>query len=86
MMFGGLVIIMLIGFPVAFSLSALGLLCGFIAIQMGWFPASFMFNLPLNIFSILSNDLLLAIPYDKDAGDAEALEDHACAIAQLDAR
>ncbi len=63
MMFGGLVIIMLIGFPVAFSLSALGLLCGFIAIQMGWFPASFMFNLPLNIFSILSNDLLLAIPF-----------------------
>ena len=63
MMFGGLVIIMLIGFPVAFSLSALGLLCGFIAIQMGWFPASFMFNLPLNIFAILSNDLLLAIPF-----------------------
>ncbi len=63
MMFGGLVVIMLIGFPVAFSLSALGLLSGFIAIQMNWFPASFMFNLPLNIFSILSNDLLLAIPF-----------------------
>ncbi len=63
MMFGGLVLIMLIGFPVAFSLSALGLLSGFIAIQMNWFPASFMFNLPLNIFSILSNDLLLAIPF-----------------------
>jgi tripartite ATP-independent transporter DctM subunit len=54
---------MLIGFPVAFSLSALGLLCGFIAISMGWFPASFMANLPLNIFGILSNDLLLAIPF-----------------------
>lgn len=63
LMFVGLVIIMLIGFPVAFSLSALGLLCGFIAIQMGWFPVSFMYNLPLNIFSILSNDLLLAIPF-----------------------
>ena len=36
MMFGGLVLIMLIGFPVAFSLSALGLLSGFIAIQMNW--------------------------------------------------
>jgi len=63
LMFGGLIIIMLIGFPVAFSLSALGLLCGFIAIEMGWFPASFMANLPLNIFGILSNDLLLAIPF-----------------------
>jgi len=62
-MFAGLVIVMLMGFPVAFSLSALGLYCGFFAIEMGWFPASFMSNLPLNIFGILSNDLLLAIPF-----------------------
>jgi tripartite ATP-independent transporter DctM subunit len=63
MMFAGLVLIMLIGFPVAFSLSALGLGSGFFAIYMGWFPASFMSNLPLNMFGILSNDLLLAIPF-----------------------
>ena len=62
-MFAGLVLIMLIGFPVAFSLSALGLASGFLAIEMGWFPASFMANLPLNMFGILSNDLLLAIPF-----------------------
>ncbi|MDP3135715.1 MAG: TRAP transporter large permease subunit [Burkholderiaceae bacterium] len=63
LMFAGLIFIMLIGFPVAFSLSALGLLCGFIAIEAGWFPASFMSNLPINVFGILSNDLLLAIPF-----------------------
>ncbi|AKJ30899.1 C4-dicarboxylate ABC transporter [Caldimonas brevitalea] len=63
LMFGGLILIMLIGFPVAFSLAALGLLCGFIAINMGWFPVAFMANLPLNVFGILSNDLLLAIPF-----------------------
>lgn len=62
-MFAGLVLIMLIGFPVAFSLAALGLASGFLAIQMGWFPASFMSNLPLNMFGILSNELLLAIPF-----------------------
>ena len=62
-MFAGLVFIMLIGFPVAFSLAALGLGSGFFAIEMGWFPASFMANLPLNVFGILSNDLLLAIPF-----------------------
>jgi tripartite ATP-independent transporter DctM subunit len=62
-MFAGLVFVMLIGFPVAFSLAALGLASGFYAIQMGWFPASFMANLPLNMFGILSNDLLLAIPF-----------------------
>ena len=62
-MFAGLVVIMLIGFPVAFSLSALGLICGFFAIEMGWFPAGFMANLPLNVFGILSNETLLAIPF-----------------------
>jgi TRAP-type mannitol/chloroaromatic compound transport system permease large subunit len=62
-MFAGLIIIMLIGFPVAFSLAALGLGSGFYAIHMGWFPAAYMSNLPLALFSILSNDLLLAIPF-----------------------
>jgi tripartite ATP-independent transporter DctM subunit len=62
-MFAGLIVIMLIGFPVAFSLAALGLGSGFFAIQMGWFPAQYMSNLPLAMFSILSNDLLLAIPF-----------------------
>ena len=62
-MFAGLIVIMLIGVPVAFSLSALGLASGFYAIQMGWFPAAFMGNLPISIFSILSNELLLAIPF-----------------------
>ena len=63
LMFAGLVVILLIGFPVAFSLSALGLLCGFIAVEMGWFPAAFLGSLPLNLMGILSNDLLLAIPF-----------------------
>lgn len=62
-MFAGLVIVMLIGFPVAFSLAALGLGSGLYAIQMGWFPSAFMGNLPISLFSILSNDLLLAIPF-----------------------
>jgi tripartite ATP-independent transporter DctM subunit len=63
LMFAGLVFVLLIGFPVAFSLSALGLLCGFIAVEMGWFPAAFLGNLPLNLMGILSNELLLAIPF-----------------------
>ncbi len=62
-MFGSLVLVMLLGFPVAFSLAALGLASGLFAINMGWFPPAFMLNLPLNMFGILSNDLLLAIPF-----------------------
>ena len=36
---------------------------GLVAIYQGWFPASFLSSLPLNVFGILSNDLLLAIPF-----------------------
>lgn len=63
LMFGGLIFTLVLGFPVAFSLSALGLACGFFAVYMQWFPVSFMSALPLNVFGILSNDLLLAIPF-----------------------
>ena len=63
LMFLGLILIMLIGFPVAFSLAALGLISALVAIAQGWFPASFLSSLPLNVFGILSNDLLLAIPF-----------------------
>ena len=62
-MFVSLVFVMLIGFPVAFSLAALGLVAGFVSIELGFFPAQYMANLPLRIFGILSNDLLLAIPF-----------------------
>jgi len=63
LMFGGLVLILLFGFPVAFSLAALGLMSGFFAIEMGWMQPQFMAALPMNVFGILSNDLLLAIPF-----------------------
>ena len=63
LMFAGLVVFMIIGYPVAFSLAAVGFFFGFLAIEMGWFPAAFMGNLPISIFSILSNELLLAIPF-----------------------
>ncbi len=63
LMFGGLVVFMLIGFPVAFSLAALGLFFGFISIELGFFGPEFMSGLPLRVFGILSNELLLAIPF-----------------------
>ena len=63
LMFGGLVVFMLIGYPVAFSLAAVGLFFGFIAIEEGFFQFAFMQALPERIFGILSNDTLLAIPF-----------------------
>ena len=63
LMFGGLIVFMLIGYPVAFSLAAVGLFFGFIGIEMGLFEASLLQALPERVFGILSNDLLLAIPF-----------------------
>src|SRR6202008_532220 len=64
LMFGGLILTMLIGFPVAFTLAALGLSFGFLSIYLGFFDLNFLQAIPGRIFgSILSNDLLLAIPF-----------------------
>src|ERR1700750_2750356 len=64
LMFGGLIVIMLIGYPVAFSLATLGFLFGLLAIEQGYFGPLFMQAIPARIFgSVLSNDLLLAIPF-----------------------
>ncbi len=62
-MFAMLIVVMLIGFPAAFSLGALGLGFGLLAVQWGYFPQAFLSNLPLRVFGIMSNDLLLAIPF-----------------------
>jgi GntP family gluconate:H+ symporter len=62
-MFAGLILFLLVGFSVAFSLAACGLLFGFIGIQLGLLPATLMQALPLRIFGIMQNDTLLAIPF-----------------------
>jgi len=64
LMFGGLIVFMLIGFPVAFSLMAAALFFAAIAISEGFFGMPFLQAIPQRIFgSVLANDLLLAIPF-----------------------
>jgi TRAP-type mannitol/chloroaromatic compound transport system permease large subunit len=64
LMFAGLIVFMLVGFPVAFSLMAAGLFFGAIAISQGFFELAFLQAIPKRIFSgVLANDLLLAIPF-----------------------
>lgn len=62
-MFGSLVLAMLLGFPVAFTLGGLGLGFGYYAMSQGLFNEAFMGNLPLRLFGIVSNELLLSIPF-----------------------
>jgi TRAP-type mannitol/chloroaromatic compound transport system permease large subunit len=64
LMFGGLILFMLVGYPVAFSLAALGFFFGFVAIDQGFFGLNYLQAIPGRIFgSVLSNDLLLAVPF-----------------------
>ncbi|MDB5958929.1 MAG: C4-dicarboxylate transporter [Massilia sp.] len=62
-MFGTLVIFLLSGFPVAFSLAANGLFFGFVGIELGLLKPELLQALPNRIFGIMGNDTLLAIPF-----------------------
>ena len=63
LLFAGLFLFLLTGFPVAFSLAATGLAFGFIGIQAGMFHNSLFQALPLRIFGIVQNETMLAIPF-----------------------
>src|SRR5437762_10052547 len=62
-MFASLIVFMLLGYSVAFSLAACGLFFGFLGVQLGLLPASLLQALPLRMFGIMQNDTLLAIPF-----------------------
>ncbi|QIM52567.1 TRAP transporter large permease [Hydrogenophaga crocea] len=63
LLFCGLLIFLLSGFPVAFSLAATGLFFGYIGMEVGLFPSNLFQALPLRVFGIMQNDTLLAIPF-----------------------
>ena len=63
LMFAMLIILLMIGYPVAFSLAANGLLFGVIAIDLGLLGPELLQALPERVFGIMRNDTLLAIPF-----------------------
>jgi tripartite ATP-independent transporter DctM subunit len=63
LMFGGLIIALLLGFPVAFSLGAVGIFFGLVGIKLGLLDATLFQALPDRIFGVMSNDTLLAVPF-----------------------
>ena len=63
LMFAGMILFMLVGYPAAFSLAAAGLFFGLIGIEFGLIRPDFLGNLTYQLFGIVSNDLLLAIPF-----------------------
>jgi len=63
LMFTGLVVFLLLGYPVAFSLAANGLLFALLGMQQGFFGFEQLQALPERVFGIMSNATLLAIPF-----------------------
>ncbi|MFB4384857.1 TRAP transporter large permease subunit [Agrobacterium sp. LR_9] len=62
-MFAALIIVLLLGYPVAFALAFVGFFFGFIGIELGLLPATLFQAIPDRIFGQMSNETLLAIPF-----------------------
>jgi len=62
-MFVALVVFLLLGYPAAFSLGAVGLLFAIVGIELGQFAPDFIQALPERVYGVMNNDTLLAIPF-----------------------
>jgi len=64
-MFAGLILFLLLGFPVAFSLGACGLFFGLIGIELGVFPASIVAWLPQRLIGIMPTTRCWPCPFSR---------------------
>ncbi|EJC65449.1 MULTISPECIES: TRAP transporter large permease [Alcaligenes] len=62
-MFFNLIVFLLLGFPVTFTLSAIGVLYGLVAIELDMMQPALFQALPQRVFGIVENDTLLAVPF-----------------------
>ncbi len=62
-MFAALVLFLLLGYPVAFALGAVGLCFGVIGVELGLLHPALFQALPERIYGIMANDTLLAVPF-----------------------
>ena len=62
LMFGATVIVLLAGFPVAFTLGGTALIFAFTGMGLGIFDAAFLGTMPNRMFGIMSNETLMAVP------------------------
>ena len=62
-MFATLVVVLLLGYSVAFSLAAVGFGFGILGIELGLFDASFLGGIPGRFYGQMENETLLAVPF-----------------------
>ena len=63
LMFAAMVVFLLLGYPVAFSLAANGIVFGLLGMELGLLDASLFQAMPQRIWGVMSNDTLLAVPF-----------------------
>src|SRR5437868_10147808 len=63
LMFATLVIVLLLGYPVAFSLAAVGFGYAILGIRLGLLDNSLLQALPQRVWGVMSNDTLLCVPF-----------------------
>ena len=63
LMFVVVFVIIFSGYPVAFALGGASLLFAFIGVQMGLFDWNLLYAMPERIFGVMSNYVLLAVPF-----------------------
>ena len=62
LLFATIIIVLLLGFPVAFSLAGTSLIFAAIGITTGSFEQAFLTGLPNRVYGIMTNTTLLAVP------------------------
>lgn len=63
LMFIGALVLIFTGFPVAFALGGTALIFAFIGVEMGFFDWHLLLAMPDRTFGIMSNYVLLAVPF-----------------------
>ena len=63
LMFISLVVVLLLGYPVAFALAAVGIGYALVGIELGLLQPTLLQALPERIWGVMSNDTLLAVPF-----------------------
>ena len=62
LLFLSVIVLLLAGFPVAFSLGGTALIFAFVGVLTGGFESAFLSGLPSRMFGIMTNETLVAVP------------------------
>ena len=62
-MFVAVFALIFLGYPVAFSLGGVALVFAVIGVELGYFPWAFLSAFPERVFGVMSNQILLAVPF-----------------------